>query len=70
MQLRLRPRERMGVILLLSTGAIVVAIGAVRAWYGWLALDATFDQTWWSGPLWDCAIVELNVGIVSRTLKA
>ena len=66
-RLKLDRRERLGVILLLSIGVIVVGISAAKLYYIWLTLIGTYDQTWWTSPLWICVKVELDVGIVSSS---
>ena len=66
MKLRLRLRERIGICILLGAGVIVVAVGAVKSWYTWMTFFGSYDELWYSGLVWICAMVELNAGIVSH----
>lgn len=57
-------RQRWNVVGLLSLGFLVAIVGCVRCVYIWKALES-YDLTWWAGPGWICAQVEISVALVS-----
>ena len=65
MRLKMPLRERIGVCILLSLGVIVTVAGIVRTYYIWQSLINSWDETWFSYPLWICAAVEIDVAVVS-----
>lgn len=65
MRLNIPLRQRIEASILLSVGLIVTFAGIVRTYFGWKALIATYDETWYSYPLWICAAVEVYLAVVS-----
>lgn len=65
MRLKMPLRERIGVCVLLSLGIIVTVAGIMRTYYIWQSLINSWDETWFSYPLWICAAVEIDVAVVS-----
>ena len=63
--LRMPLKERLGVIVLLGIGSCAVVAAAAKTYYVYVALIGSWDQTWWTVPIWITAIVEANVIIVS-----
>lgn len=63
--LQLPLRRRLGAIVLVSLGLIVTIAGAVRTYYTWQGLLASYDQTWYSYGLWISAAIEIDLGVVS-----
>lgn len=61
--LQVDKRQRWNVVALLSLGFFVAIIGCIRCVYVWKALTS-YDLTWWSGPGWVCANVEIDVALV------
>jgi hypothetical protein len=59
-------RQRIGVCVLLSAGIIVTVAGIVRTWFIYKSLIATYDETWFTYPLWICAALEIDIAVVSR----
>jgi hypothetical protein len=62
--LQVDQRQRWNVVAMLSLGFFVAIIGCIRCVYVWKAL-ISYDLTWWSGPGWVCANVEIDVALVS-----
>lgn len=67
MKLQMPIRQRIGVIFLLSLGFIVTIAGVVRTYYIWKSLIDSYDETWFSYPLWICAAVEIDLAVVRET---
>ena len=65
MRLQMPFRRRLGVMLLLSVGFIVTIAGVVRTYYCWKGLMDSWDQTWFTFPLWISAAVEVDLAVVS-----
>lgn len=68
MRLKMPLRDRIGVCILLGLGIVVTVAGVVRTYYIWQSLINSWDETWFSYPLWICAAVEIDVAVVSRAL--
>ena len=66
LRLRMPLRQRIGVCVLLSAGILVTIAGVVRTWFIWKSLIATYDETWFTYPLWICAALEIDIAVVSR----
>lgn len=60
-------RQRLGVVVLLSVGFLVTIAGIIRTFYIWKALVDTYDETWYSYPLWICAAAEIDLAVVSAS---
>jgi hypothetical protein len=58
------PSKKIGNVVLFTLALLVIAAGAVRAYYTWKALIGSYDETWYSVPLWVAATVELQVAVV------
>ena len=67
LSLKLPLRERLGVIVLLGAGSGAVVCATAKTYYVYLALIGSWDQTWWTVPIWITAIVEADVIIVSHS---
>jgi hypothetical protein len=66
LRLRMPLRQRIGVCVLLSAGIVVTIAGVIRTWFIWKSLIATFDETWFTYPLWLCAALEIDIAVVSH----
>jgi hypothetical protein len=64
MRLQMPLRQRISVSLLFGLGFVVIVAGTVRTYYIWKGLMASYDETWYAYPLWICAAVEIDVGVV------
>ncbi|KAF9634705.1 hypothetical protein BFW01_g5600 [Lasiodiplodia theobromae] len=64
-KLQMPLQQRIGIIILLSMGLLVVVAGVVRTYYIWKGLIASYDETWYTFPLWIAAAVEINLGVVN-----
>jgi hypothetical protein len=62
--LQVDKRQRWNVVALLSLGFFVAIVGCIRCVYLWKAL-ISYDLTWWAGPGWVIANVEIDVALVS-----
>ena len=65
--LQVDKRQRWNVVALLSLGFFVAIIGCIRCVYVWKAL-ISYDLTWWAGPGWVVANVEIDVALVSPSI--
>lgn len=63
-RLQVDPRQRWGVIALLSMGFLVAIAGVIRTVYIFKLLES-YDLTWWSGPQWLVSEIEIEVALVS-----
>jgi hypothetical protein len=63
--LQLPWRRRIGAIVLVSLGLIVTIAGALRSYFTWQGLLASYDETWYSYGLWISAAIEIDLGVVS-----
>ena len=66
LSLRMPLRQRIGVCVLLSAGIVVTVAGIVRTWFIYKSLIATYDETWFTYPLWICAALEIDIAVVSH----
>jgi hypothetical protein len=64
LQLRMPPSKKIGNMVLFTMALLVLAAGATRAYYTWKALIGSYDETWYSVPLWFAATVELQLAVV------
>ncbi|KAL1641504.1 hypothetical protein SLS58_006009 [Diplodia intermedia] len=62
-KLQMPVQQRIGVMALLSLGLVVVVAGVARTYYIWKGLIESYDETWYTFPLWIAAAVEVNLGI-------
>jgi hypothetical protein len=65
MRLSMPLRQRIGVCVLLSAGIIVTIAGVIRTYFIWKSLIDTYDETWYTYPLWICAALEIDIAVVS-----
>ena len=66
MRLQMPLKQRVGVCILLCLGLIVTIAGAIRTYYTWKSLMASWDETWYGYPLYIAAIVEIDLGLVRK----
>lgn len=64
----MKTRQRWAVLSLLCLGFLVAVVGCARTYYVW-CLFSNDDLTWYSGPHWICADVEICVATVGPALK-
>nr|POF02545.1 hypothetical protein CFP56_58176 [Quercus suber] len=62
-KLQMPLKQRCGVCLLLCLGFIVTIAGIVRTYFIWKSLVDSWDESWFSYPLWICATVELDLAV-------
>ncbi|KAF2088817.1 hypothetical protein K490DRAFT_38175, partial [Saccharata proteae CBS 121410] len=62
--------RRIGVMILLGLGGIVIIAGTVRTYYIWKGLMDSYDETWFTYPLWICAAVEIDLGVICACAPA
>jgi len=55
-------KQRWSIVTILSLGFLVTIVGIFRTYYIWQAIT-THDLTWYSGPQWICAEVELHLAV-------
>ncbi|KAK4554242.1 hypothetical protein LTR86_008770 [Recurvomyces mirabilis] len=70
MNLHMPLKQRVGVCVLFGLGFIVIVAGSVRTYFIWKGLMQSYDETWYAYPLWICAAVEIDVGVVSTPLSS
>jgi len=63
-KLHVERSQRWAVISVLSLGYTVGVAGIFRTFFIFKAFT-TLDISWWSGPQWICAEVELDLALVS-----
>lgn len=63
-------KDRIGVIVLLSGGVIVTIAGIFRTVFVYDGLIATYDESWYTYPLWICAALEVDIGVVSHSARS
>jgi len=66
-QLHLPWRRRLGAIFLVSLGLIVTVAGALRSYFTWQSLLASYDETWYCYGLWLASGIEIDLGVVSSS---
>ena len=71
MKLQMPIRQRLGVQVLLSLGLIVCLVGGVRIYYTWdcFVNPSSFDESWSSYPLYLCATIEVDLGVVCGIIR-
>ncbi|GME64378.1 hypothetical protein GTA08_BOTSDO12914 [Neofusicoccum parvum] len=69
-RLQMPIQQRIGVMILLSLGFVVVVAGAIRTYYIWKGLIVSYDETWFTFPLWIAAAVEINLGVICACMPA
>ncbi|EME48664.1 hypothetical protein DOTSEDRAFT_67641 [Dothistroma septosporum NZE10] len=69
-RLKMPVRQRFGVCMLLCLGVLVTVAGIVRTYYIWQSLINSWDETWFSYPLWICATIEIDVGVICACAPA
>jgi hypothetical protein len=62
-------KQRIGICILLSAGIVVTIAGVIRTYFIWKSLIDTYDETWFTYPLWICAALEIDIAVVSHTLR-
>jgi hypothetical protein len=67
LRLRMPLKQRIGICILLSAGIVVTIAGVIRTYFIWKSLIDTYDETWFTYPLWICAALEIDIAVVSRT---
>jgi hypothetical protein len=64
-RLQMPLKDRIAICLLLGLGIIVTIAGALRNFFIWYALISTYDETWYTYPLWICSAIEIDLAVVS-----
>lgn len=64
-KLKMPAKHRTGVCILLGLGFIVTIAGIIRTYFIWQSLINSWDETWYSYPLWICAAIEIDLAVVS-----
>jgi len=70
MKLQMPLKHRIGVCILLSLGFVVTIAGIVRTYFIWKSLMDSWDETWFSYPLWICATIEIDVAVMCACAPA
>nr|OQO21046.1 hypothetical protein B0A51_11417 [Rachicladosporium sp. CCFEE 5018]OQO24251.1 hypothetical protein B0A51_08696 [Rachicladosporium sp. CCFEE 5018] len=70
MRLQMPLRQRLGVCFLLCLGFIVTIAGIVRTFFIYKSLIATYDETWFTYPLWIAAAVEVDLAVLCACAPA
>ena len=60
--------KRIGVCTLLCVGFSVTVAGIIRTYYIYKSLIGTYDETWFTYPLWIAAALEIDLAVVSHSL--
>lgn len=66
-RLKMPLKRRIGICILLCMGFLVTTAGAIRTYFIWKSLVDSWDETWFSYPLWIAAAVEIDLAVVSIT---
>lgn len=69
-RLQMPLRQRIGVGILLCLGLLVTVAGAVRIYFTWDSLIASYDESWRAYPLWIATAVEIHLGLISACAPA
>lgn len=69
-KLKLPARQRLAVIGIFGLGIIVDVAGAIRTYYVWQSMIASYDTTWKGWPVLLAATVEINLGLVCKKIPA
>lgn len=56
-------KQYWNIVMILSLGFLITIVGCIRTYYIYQAIG-THDLTWYSGPQWVCAEVELDLAVV------
>jgi rhodopsin domain-containing protein len=67
LRLRLPPRDKLGVVVLLSCGYLITICSIIRAYYVWKVLYSTYD-TWNMYPSYLAGSAESHIAVVSQHL--
>ena len=70
MRLQMPLLNRIGVCVLLCLGIVVTVAGALRTYYSWRSLIASWDSTWYAYPLWIAGAVEIDLGVICACAPA
>ncbi|KAK5126546.1 hypothetical protein LTR85_009480 [Meristemomyces frigidus] len=70
MRLQMPLKQRVGVCVLLCLGFIVTIAGVVRTFFTWKSLMDSYDETWYSYPLWIAAAVEIDLAVICACAPA
>ena len=62
--MNMRLQQKIGVVFLMSLGLVVTVAGVFRTYYSWKSLLWSYDETWYSYPLWIAAGIEINLAII------
>ena len=65
MRLHMPLKQRVGVCALLCVGFFVTIAGIIRTYYIYKSLIESYDETWFTYPLWIAAAVEIDIAVVS-----
>ncbi|USW48445.1 hypothetical protein Slin15195_G017640 [Septoria linicola] len=63
-RLKMPVKHRIGVCFLLGLGFIVTIAGVLRTYFIWESLIDSWDETWYSYPLWICAAIEIDLAVI------
>lgn len=63
-KLQMPARQRLAVMAIFGLGIIVDVAGAIRTYYVWESMIASYDETWKGWPVLLAATVEINLGLV------
>ncbi|KAL5043936.1 hypothetical protein BDW71DRAFT_110439 [Aspergillus fruticulosus] len=69
-KLKLPTRQRLAVMGIFSLGIIVDVAGAIRTYYVWNSMIASYDTTWEGWPVLLAATVEINLGLICASAAA
>ena len=65
MRLHMPLKQRIGVCALLCVGFFVTIAGIIRTYYIYKSLIASYDETWFTYPLWIAAALEVDIAVVN-----
>ncbi|RDW78748.1 uncharacterized protein DSM5745_05600 [Aspergillus mulundensis] len=69
-KLKLPTRQRLAVMGIFGLGIIVDVAGAIRTYYVWRSMIASYDTTWEGWPVLLAATVEINLGLICASAPA
>ncbi|KAH9838913.1 integral membrane protein [Teratosphaeria destructans] len=67
MRLKMPLRQRIGCAVIFGMGFIVILAAIVRTYYIWKGLMDSYDESWYSWPLWIAASVEIDIEVVTQS---
>ncbi|KAF2765627.1 hypothetical protein EJ03DRAFT_377627 [Teratosphaeria nubilosa] len=70
MRLKMPLRQRIGCAVIFGMGFIVIVAAIVRTYYIWKGLIDSYDETWYSWPLWIASSVEVDIGVICACAPA